>query len=110
MVYAQRDLDNKQISLKLAQKQLNENMIRLKVGTMAPLDVTSAEAQVAQAEQNIITGQANLANAKDTLIRALYPNAERPAGAGAHRRPQPQPHPAGRGRAPSRWPWTAGWN
>jgi outer membrane protein TolC len=80
VVYAQKDLVNKKISLQLAQKQLNENMIRLKVGTMAPLDVTSAEAQVAQAEQNIITSQANLDNAKDTLIRDLYPNAERPAG------------------------------
>ncbi|MDR3669730.1 MAG: TolC family protein [Holophaga sp.] len=80
VVYAQKDLVNKNISLQLAQKQLNENMIRLKVGTMAPLDVTSAEAQVAQAEQNIISSQATLDNDKDTLIRDLYPNAERPAG------------------------------
>jgi outer membrane protein TolC len=79
MVYAQKNLANKQISLQLAQKQLNENMIRLKVGTMAPLDVTNAEAQVAQAEQNIIAAQAALDNARDTLIRDLYPNAERPA-------------------------------
>ncbi len=80
VVYAQKNLENDQISLKLAQKQLDENNIRLKVGTMAPLDVISAEAQVAQAEQNIISGQAALDNAKDALIRALYPNAERPSG------------------------------
>jgi outer membrane protein TolC len=80
VVYAQRNLQNYQIALQLAQKQLNENNIRLQVGTMAPLDVTAAEAQVAQAEQNIISGQAALDNAKDALIRALYPNAERPAG------------------------------
>jgi outer membrane protein TolC len=80
VVYAQRNLDNQRTSLSLAQKQLDENMIRLKVGTMAPLDVTQAEAQVAQAEQNIIGAEAALANAKDTLIRDLYPNAERPAG------------------------------
>jgi outer membrane protein TolC len=80
VVYTQKDLDNKRISLRLAQQQLDENMIRLKVGTMAPLDVTQAEAQVAQAEQNIISSEANLANAKDTLVRDLYPNAERPAG------------------------------
>ncbi len=80
VVYAQRNLENNQIALKLAQKQLDENNVRLKVGTMAPLDVTAAEAQVAQAEQNIISGQAQLDNAKDALIRALYPNAERPAG------------------------------
>jgi len=78
VVYSQRYLDNEKIALQLAQKQLKENQIRLEVGTMAPLDVTSAEAQVAQAEQNIITAEANLANAKDTLIRSLYPNAERP--------------------------------
>ena len=80
VVYAQKNLENYQTSLRLAQKQLDENNIRLKVGTMAPLDVTAAEAQVAQAEQNIISGQAALDNAKDALIRALYPNAERPAG------------------------------
>jgi len=79
VVYAQKNLADKQISLQLAQKQLNENMIRLKVGTMAPLDVTSAEAKVAQAEQDIIAAQAQLDNAKDTLIRDLFPNAERPA-------------------------------
>jgi len=79
MVYGQKNLADKQISLELAQKQLNENMIRLKVGTMAPLDVTNAEAQVAQAEQNIIAAHAALDNARDTLIRDLYPNEERPA-------------------------------
>ena len=80
VVAAQRNLANFQLSLQLAQKQLNDNNIRLQVGTMAPLDVTAAEAQVAQAEQSIISGQAALDNAKDALIRALYPNAERPAG------------------------------
>ena len=80
VVYAQRNLANAQTSLELAQKQLKENEIRLQVGTLAPIEVTSAEAQVAQAEQNIIAAQAQLDNAKDALIRALYPNAERPAG------------------------------
>jgi len=79
LVYAQRNLDSMKISLKEAQQQLRENKIRLEVGTMAPLDVTSAEAQVAQAEQNIIGATAALENAKDTLVRALYPNAERPS-------------------------------
>lgn len=80
VVAAQRQLANFQLALELAQKQLNDNNIRLQVGTMAPLDVTAAEAQVAQAEQNIISGQAALDNSRDALIRALYPNAERPAG------------------------------
>ncbi|WP_306601283.1 TolC family protein [Geothrix sp. 21YS21S-2] len=78
LVYAERYLANKKVSLELAQKQLKENTIRMQVGTMAPIDVTSAEAQVAQAEQDIIAAEASLANAKDALIRSLYPNAERP--------------------------------
>jgi outer membrane protein TolC len=80
VVGAEKNLENYQISLKLANQQLSDNKVRLQVGTMAPLDITAAEAQVAQAEQNIIAGQAALDNAKDALIRALYPNAERPAG------------------------------
>jgi outer membrane protein TolC len=80
LVYAQRSLDNSKTSLELAQKQLRENQIRLQVGTMAPIDVVSAEAQVAQAEQNIIAAQASLDNARDTLLRALYPNEGRPGG------------------------------
>ncbi len=80
VVYAQRNLSNKQQALELAQKQLRENQIRVQVGTLAPIEVTSSEASVAQAEQDIITAEAQLLNAKDVLIRALYPNAQRPAG------------------------------
>ena len=79
VVYAQRNLDNKQQALALAQKQLNENQIRVQVGTLAPIEVTSSEASVAQAQQDIISAEAQLLNAKDALIRALYPSSERPA-------------------------------
>jgi outer membrane protein TolC len=79
VVFAQRNLENKKIALELAQKQLKENRIRVEVGTLAPIEVTSAEAAVAQQEQNIISAEAQLLNAKDALIRTLFPNAERPA-------------------------------
>lgn len=79
VVFAERDLVNKQAALTLAQKQLKENSIRVQVGTMAPIEVTSAEAQVAQAEQNIIAAEAQALNTKDALLQALYPNAGRPA-------------------------------
>ncbi|GLH72111.1 transporter [Geothrix limicola] len=80
VVFAQRNLENKQQALELAQKQLKENQIRVDVGTLAPIEVTSSEASVAQAEQDIIAAEAQLLNAKDALIRALYPGSERPAG------------------------------
>ncbi len=79
VVFAKVNLENKQQSLSLAQKQLKENEIRVQVGTLAPIEVTSAQATVAQREQDIISAEAQYLNAKDALIRALYPN-ERPAG------------------------------
>ncbi|MBL0209897.1 MAG: TolC family protein [Holophagaceae bacterium] len=36
LVFAKRNLENKRQSLALAQKQLNENQIRVQVGTLAP--------------------------------------------------------------------------
>ena len=78
VAYAQRNLENKQQAQALAQKQLKENQIRVEVGTLAPIEVTSAEASVAQAEQDIIAAEAQLLNAKDALVRALYPSTERP--------------------------------
>jgi len=80
MVFAQRNLENKRQALELAQKQLRENQIRVQVGTLAPIEVTSSEASVAQREQDIIAADAQLLNAKDALIRALYPSTERPTG------------------------------
>lgn len=80
VVFAQRNLENKRQALSLAQKQLKENQIRVQVGTLAPIEVTSSEASVAQREQDIITAEAQLLNAKDALIRALYPSTERPTG------------------------------
>ena len=80
VVFAQRNLENKQQALALAQKQLKENQIRVQVGTLAPIEVTSSEASVAQREQDIIAAEAQLLNARDALIRALYPASERPAG------------------------------
>ncbi len=80
VVFTQRNLENKKQALALAQKQLKENKIRVEVGTLAPIEVTSSEASVAQREQDIIAAEAQLLNAKDALIRALYPSSERPMG------------------------------
>ncbi len=78
VVYGKLNLANKQQALQVAQQQLKENQIRVQVGTLAPIEVTSSEASVAQAEQDIITAEAQYLNAKDTLIRTIYPTADRP--------------------------------
>jgi outer membrane protein len=78
VVFAKLNLENKRVALALANQQLKENRIRVDVGTLAPIEVTSSEAAVAQAEQDIITAEAALYNAKDTLIRTIYPTPDRP--------------------------------
>jgi outer membrane protein TolC len=78
LVYAKLNLENKRQTLALAQQQLKENQIRVQVGTLAPIEVTSSEASVAQAEQDIISAEAAYLNAKDALIRTLYPTSDRP--------------------------------
>lgn len=81
LVFATRNFQNKKASLKLAQAQLKESKIRVEVGILAPIEVTSAEAQVALREQDIITAEASYLNATDALYRALYPNIQdRPSG------------------------------
>ena len=91
LVFAKRNLENKQQSLALAQKQLNENQIRVQVGTLAPIEVTSAEASAAQREQDIIAAEAQLDNAKDALARALYPDTTRPTNLDAEDAPSIEP-------------------
>ncbi|HET6329841.1 MAG TPA: TolC family protein [Holophagaceae bacterium] len=93
VVYTRENLQNIQEALKLAQKQLDENKIRVQVGTLAPIEVTQAEAQVALQEQNIITAEAAHANAKDVLIRALYPLEGRPSAIQATDEPAVKPLP-----------------
>jgi outer membrane protein TolC len=80
VVYAQQNLANKQKALELAEKQLRENKIRVEVGTLAPIEVNSAEAAVAQQEQEIILAEVQLRNAEDALMRALYPGPGKPEG------------------------------
>ena len=60
-------------SLQLAQRQLQENEIRVKVGTMAPLDVVFAQSEVASREEAVIVAENNVLNAEDNLKRQIFP-------------------------------------
>ncbi len=78
VVFAKINLDNKRVALALAKQQLREDTLRVQVGTLAPLGLLQDEATVAQAEQDIIAAEASIFNAKDTLIRTIYPIPDRP--------------------------------
>ena len=68
LAFAEKHLASKRTALDLARKLLQENTIRVQVGTMAPIEVISAESQVAQAEQDIIACEVEVQNARAALL------------------------------------------
>jgi outer membrane protein TolC len=66
-------LDAARKNLALAQQLVNENKIKVKVGTLAPLDVIQAESEVASREQDVITAEATITDSEDNLKAAIFP-------------------------------------
>jgi outer membrane protein len=64
-------------SLELARESLRNNRTRVEVGTMAPIDIVEAEAEVARNDEAVIVAEANIRSVEDRL-RALImdPSAE----------------------------------
>jgi outer membrane protein TolC len=73
LVYAISNLTVQQQSLQLAQQQYRDNRARVEIGTMAPLDIVQAEAEVAQREEAVILAEAAIRRQEDSL-RALISN------------------------------------
>jgi len=73
LIYAFDNLEAARKNLALAGKLLDENQIRVKVGTMAPLDVVTAQAEVASREVDVITAENYLAQAQDNLKQVIFP-------------------------------------
>ncbi|MGE5815486.1 MAG: TolC family protein, partial [Acidobacteriota bacterium] len=64
-------------SLQLAHEQLRNNRKRVEVGTMAPLDIVEAEAEVARNEEAVIVSEASIQSFQDRL-RALIADPSAP--------------------------------
>jgi outer membrane protein TolC len=73
LVYAINNLSVQRQSLQLAQQQYRDNRARVEIGTMAPLDIVQAEAEVAQREEAVIVAEAAIRRQEDSL-RALISN------------------------------------
>jgi len=58
-------------SLKLAQDLLSLNRKKVEVGTLAPIQITEAEASVASREQGVIIAEADIKNSEDNLRRIM---------------------------------------
>lgn len=70
LVVAQSALAVQRQTLELSRQTLGDNRKRVEVGTMAPIDIVQAEAEVAGNEENVIIGEQTVAQAQDRL-RAL---------------------------------------
>jgi outer membrane protein len=64
------NLKAQQDSLALAQQSLKDNQKRVEIGTLAPIDIVQAQAEVASNEERVIVADAAIKRAQDNL-RAL---------------------------------------
>ena len=69
--YAILQLGTSRFSLKLAQDFLAQNRIKVRVGTLAPIEITQAEAQVADREESVIIFEAAVRAAEDNIRRVI---------------------------------------
>src|SRR3954462_4490012 len=65
------DLKAKQSAAAVAQQFYENNQKQVQVGTMAPLDVTTAEAQLASSQQDLVVSQTTLAQEQVQLKNVL---------------------------------------
>jgi outer membrane protein TolC len=65
--YAIANLKAQQQSLALSQQSLRDNRKRVEIGTLAPIDIVQAQAEVAMNEQGVIVADAAIKTAQDNL-------------------------------------------
>jgi outer membrane protein TolC len=67
LVFAGQDLEVKQRSLELAQRTLDENKMKVEIGTLAPVDVLQTEADVASRREQLVISTYNVTAAEDQI-------------------------------------------
>jgi outer membrane protein TolC len=72
LTYNINNLAAQRQSLELAQRSLRDNQRRVEVGTMAPIDIIQAQAEVAVNEQNVIVAEAAIKSAEDRLRALIF--------------------------------------
>ena len=70
LVYARQNVQVEQQAVTVSEKLFNDNKKQLEIGTMAPLDVTRAESELATDRQNLIVAQTT--RIQDELVLKNY--------------------------------------
>src|SRR6266478_5160759 len=74
LVFARENVKVQQQAVTVAEKLYNDNKKQLEIGTMAPLDVTRAESELATNRQNLIVAQTVRLQDQQTLKNAISKN------------------------------------
>ncbi len=74
LVFAREDVKVKQRSVTLADKLYNDNKRQVEIGTLAPIEVVRAEAEVARASQDLIVSQTLHLQQQTLLKNAITKN------------------------------------
>jgi len=74
LVYARENVKVQQQAVTVAEKLYNDNKKQLEIGTMAPLDVTRAESELATDRQNLIVAQTAELQQQQVLKNAVSKN------------------------------------
>ena len=69
--FAIMQLRTSRFALKVAQDFLEQNKVKVRVGTLAPIEITQAEAQVADRNEQVILAEAGLRAAEDNVRLAI---------------------------------------
>ncbi len=72
LVYQIDNLKAAQQSLQLSQQSLKDNTRRVEIGTMAPIDIVDAKAEVARNEEGVILAQEAIEAAQDNLRMLVF--------------------------------------
>jgi outer membrane protein len=78
LVYAVQAVDAARTSLALAQKLVDDNKVRVEIGTLAPLDVVTAQAEAAARQQTLVSTIANQRTSELALKRLIVSGTSDP--------------------------------
>ncbi len=79
LVFARGDVEVQRRSVELAQRLYDDNLRQVQIGTLAPLEVVRAEAQLATAQQNLINSQTRQLQQQTTLMNLIAKDLSDPA-------------------------------
>jgi len=93
LVFAREDVKVKQRAVDVAEKLYEDNKRQVEIGTLAPIEVVRAEAEVATDRQNLIVSQTVLVQQQTLLKNAISKNPMDPAFLAAEIIPTDAPVP-----------------